>query len=539
MAKHSEQELSLWLSDSYGTGNEGLSLGEVLSNAAQMWPDREAVVYTHQPAISDTRWTYRQLNSMAGRLASSLLERGYQRGDAVAVWGPNHPEWILLEYGLAKAGLTLVALNPLYKSSELKYALNASDVKAIFHADKVGETDLAETISAIRHEVPLLQGVYSFSRDLDTFLSTSGDIAVDKGEVSPDDVLMIQYTSGTTGKPKAAQLTHAAITRTAKLSYQRWGFDEGSRVCHGFPLFHVGGSGNSIPGAALNGVTTLPLYIFKADQTLDILEKEQCSGFIGVPTMVTAMLDHPSFRERDFSSMKRIVLGGAQVPAYLINRCEELFGVEVLNCYGQTETCGVTTSTVGSDSVEIKSSTSGRPLDGVSVKITDKQGDIVPRGVTGELCYQGAGRMSGYRDKQANQAVFDPEGWLRSGDLARMDGMGNITVVGRSREMIIRGGENLSPSEIEAYMLEHPQIADVAVIGLPDKKYGEEACAVVILTGDATADADEIRDWCREQVSRWKVPRYVAFVDEFPTTHSGKVKKFELQKLMLRRFSIE
>lgn len=530
---------SIWLSEhtALDGGSHPLTLGETLTQGAARWPNHDAVVYTCQPSIAETRWSYLVLNDMAERLARNILAQGYNPGTKVAVWGPNHPEWILLEYALAKAGLIIVALNPLYKKSELSYALNASEVACIFHADQVGETQLVEVIDAVKKEVPTLRGVYSFSTGIAELLAASPPSS-NLATVDPNDILMIQYTSGTTGKPKAAQLTHTAITTTAKNSYKRWGFTEGSRVCHGFPLFHVGGSGNSIPGAALNGATTLPLYIFKADQTLDILEKEKCNGFIGVPTMITAMLDSASFSMRDFSSLEYIVLGGAQVPSYLIRRCEEKFGVEVLNCYGQTETCGVTTSTVVSDSTDTKSQSSGQPLTGVSVKIVDKQGALVAHNIAGQICYKGPGLMLGYRDEKANQEAFDVDGWFRSGDRGRMNEDGNVSIVGRSKEMIIRGGENLSPAEIEAYILEHPDVADVAVIGLPDLKYGEEVCAVLRTTKTSHASPEEIRAWCTERVSRWKVPKFIAFVDSFPTTHSGKIQKFSLQEKMIKHFRI-
>ncbi|MBW2941360.1 class I adenylate-forming enzyme family protein [Zhongshania aquimaris] len=532
-----DSNYSIWLADSPPAEVLSQTLGDALTEGATLWPDREAVVYNCQPNIIETRWTYLELNNLADRLAANILSQGFEPGDKIAIWGPNHPEWILLEYALAKAGLIIVALNPLYKRAELAYALNASDVVAIFHADTVGDNQLIDIIHAVKDQVPTLRGVYSFSSGVQELLAKEPALS-HLASVAPDDILMIQYTSGTTGKPKAAQLTHSAITTTAKNSYLRWGFTEDSRVCHGFPLFHVGGSGNSIPGAALNGATTLPLYIFKSEQTLDILEQEKCTGFIGVPTMITAMLESPSFAQRDFSALKRIVLGGAQVPAYLIKRCEENFGVEVLNCYGQTETCGVTTSTVVSDNTKTKSESSGQPLSGVSVKITDASGEIVAHNVAGELCYKGPGRMLGYREKTDNDNAFDGGDWFKSGDLAKMTSSGYISIVGRSKEMIIRGGENLSPAEIENYLLEHPDVIDAAVIGLADEKYGEEACAVLRTNNENHASPAEIRAWCSERVSRWKVPKYIAFIDNFPATHSGKVKKFLLKELMSKHFEI-
>lgn len=527
-----DSHLAVWLADSNDEYNAAPTVGEVLSRSASLWPDREAVIYSCQPDIRETRWSYRELNEMAEQFASGLLQHGYTPGDKIAVWGPNHPEWILLEYALAKAGMVIVAINPLYKEAELVYALNTSNVKGIFHADRVGNILLGNIIKAARPKVPSLNGAHAFSRVVGEFCSQSQATETPVA-VKSSDVFMIQYTSGTTGPPKAAQLTHAAITSTAKASYLRWGIEAGNRVCHGFPLFHVGGSGNSTPGAAIAGATTLPLYIFKPGTTLDILESEQCSGFIGVPTMLTAMLEHPSFASRDLSQLRYIIAGGSQVPENLLHRCESEFGVEIINCYGQTETCGVTSSTKASDSTYAKSQTSGKPLDGVSVKIVNKLGETVARDTPGQLNYKGPGIMFGYLDDETNKEVFDAGGWLQTGDLAKMDDQGNIIVVGRAREMIIRGGENLSPAEIENYVLEHPDVADVAVIGLPDSKYGEVVCAVIRPRSSDHATPEKMRAWCSERISRWKVPEYIVFVNEFPTTHSGKVQKHLLREKII------
>lgn len=356
-SNHSPSQ-SLWTARTEDAVQLQVSLGDALSDAAQRWSQREALVYTCQPEVAELRWTYRELDERATRLAAALLERGYLPGQRIAVWGPNHPHWILLEYALAKAGLIIVALNPLYKQAELSFALNTAGVVAIFHADIVGGVELHTIIDAVADSVPTLRQRYSFTSDVETLLQEA-PAAISLPHVDPAGVLMIQYTSGTTGTPKAAQLTHAAVASIASQSYRLWGFGNEDRVCHGFPLFHVGGSGNSTPGAMLVGATTLPLYVFKARQTLEILEKERCTGFIGVPTMVMAMLEDATFGQRDLSALRVIIIGGAPVPLRLLQQCESVLGVAVFNGYGQTETCGVTCSTVGSDSVEHKTQTSG------------------------------------------------------------------------------------------------------------------------------------------------------------------------------------
>lgn len=529
---------SLWLAEPAEANPLQLSIGDALQLAAERWPQREAVVYACQPDIGDVRWTFAELNERAARLASAVLALGYTPGDRIAVWGPNHPHWILLEYALAKAGLIIVALNPLYKRSELVYALNTSRVVAIFHADTVAGVALKDIIDDAMRDVPSLRQRFSFSADIEQLLADTPHAAA-LPAIDPAGLFMIQYTSGTTGSPKAAQLPHAAVATIARNSYRRWEFGEDDRVCHGFPLFHVGGSGNSTPGSMLVGATTLPLYIFKPRQTLDILERERCTGFIGVPTMLTAMLEDPSFAARDLSALRCIIVGGAPVPLKLLQTCEAAFGAQIINGYGQTETCGVTSSTLAHDSVAQKTQTSGVALPGISIKIVDDRGEVVPRGHSGELCYHGCGKMLGYGDAEANQRAFDAEGWLRTGDLASMDEQGYIRIVGRAKEMIIRGGENLFPAEIESYLLEHPAVAEVAVIGLPDAKYGEEVCAVLRARDAVHPGAEEIRAWCSERVSRWKVPRYVAFIDSMPMTPSGKIKKYVLQEIMTQQFGLD
>ena len=468
-------------------------------------------------------------------LAGALLARGYRPGDRIAVWGPNHPHWILLEYALAKAGMVIVALNPTYRQAELEFAMNSSQSVAIFHADVVSGVPLGSIIDAV--SAPALRERFSFSAGVELLLQEFSAEPL-LPAVGPQDLLMIQYTSGTTGTPKAAQLSHAAVATSAYNSYKLWGFGNGDRVCHGFPLFHVGGSGNSTPGAMMVGAATLPLCVFRARETLDILESERCTAFIGVPTMLVRMLEEPGFSGRDLSALKVVIIGGAPVSLRLLRECESAFGVDVINGYGQTETCGLTCSTICGDSADIKTGTNGRPITGVSVKLVDTQGVIVPCGTVGELCYDGPGKMLGYANVSAEQGGFDAEGWLRSGDLAIMDEQGYVRVTGRAKEMIIRGGENLYPAEIENHLLIHPDIAEAAVIGLPDARYGEEVCAVLRAANPAHASPEEIRAWAGERISRWKVPRYVVFVDAMPLNPSGKIKKFELRDTMTAHFGL-
>ena len=530
-----DQTISEWLATAEERAEHtvALTLADALADAAMRWGEREAIVYRHQPSVEPVCWTYRELNAMADRLAAAMLDIGYRPGDRVAVWGPNHAEWILLEYAIARAGLVIVALNPLYRSRELQFALSDSKAVGIFHADAIGAQAPAEIIAAVRDAAPALRHVHSFSSIWTTLLRGDPGPAPDI-KIDPAATFMIQYTSGTTGVPKAVRLSHRALTTTGRNSYRIWRLGENSRVCFGFPLFHVGGSGNSIPGACLTGATALPLYIFKPAIALDILERERCTAFIGVPTMLIAMLEDPSFSSRNLEAMDAIIVGGAPVTRDLLDRCRDGFGADVINCYGQTETSGVTATTHFADSDDKKTQTSGQALVGVSISIRNSAGIAVPRGEVGQLHYKGPGGMIGYGSGD-DAGSLGPEDWIASGDLARMDTEGFVTIAGREKEMIIRGGENLSPLEIETYLKEHDAVGDVAVIGVPDEKYGEVACAVVRRRAGSDASAADIRGWCAGRISRWKVPEYIEFVEEFPMTPSGKIQKFVLQNMMAER----
>lgn len=529
---------SLWLADAVPCvdgDRDDLSLGAALARSAAAWPDAEAMVFSCQSGVAETRWSFAELDDRATRLAHALIAAGYRPGERIAIWSPNHPNWIPLQFAIARAGMVLVALNPLYRAAELDYALAAADAVAVFHDDAAGGERMRDIAETVRRTLPSLRALHHIGDDVDRMIAEAGRSGP-LPSVQPADLLMIQYTSGTTGLPKATLLPHGPIVTIGARSYRAWGFGPDDRVCHGFPLFHVGGSGNSTPGALVNGATTLPIYIFRAEEALDILEREACTGFIGVPSMLTAMMEADPERRRDLSALRRIVVGGAAVPAAFLARCERHFGVEMLNGYGQTESCGVCATVRPGDPAERKTHSSGLALPGVAMKIVDGDGRVQPCGVPGELCVDGPGRMIGYGDPEHSARAFDADGWLRTGDIATMDAQGYVAIVGRLKEMVIRGGENLYPAEIEAFLLQHPLVGEVAVIGLPDEKYGEELCAVIRPAPGSAPDAEELRAWMRARVSRWKVPRYVAFVDALPVTVSGKVRKHELLPEMTRRF---
>ncbi len=510
-----------------------MTVGQALTNAADKFGDQEYIVYSFQQDHEDIRWTFNQLNVLSDQLAAGLIQCGYTPGDKVAVWGPNHHQWIVLEYAIAKAGLVLVALNPLYKSQELIFALNASQAKGIFFPEVIRGESIAPLIDTISSDTPSLKFKHSFSDDVNTLIqlgaSSNQELPTDVGA---DCVQMIQFTSGTTGLPKAAQLSHGAVTTTGRNGFLACGFGEGDRVCLGYPLFHIGGSGFGVVGSVMTGATLLPLFVFNARTTLDILEKERCTGFAGVPSMLIAMLEDETFASRDLSALRFISVGGAPVATELITKFETAFQAEVANGYGQTECSGVITSIRSKDSTEKKSTTCGKALPGVSLKVVDSNGKVVALGQPGELCYQGPGRMLGYlNDKEDN--TIDDDGWLHTGDLATMHEDGYITIVGRVKDIIIRGGENISPSEVENFLLKHPDIDEASVFGVPDQKYGEIVCAALRSRAAEHASVDDIKAWCRENISLWKIPEYIKFVDEFPLTPSGKIKKFALREQLL------
>ena len=529
--------LSEWVDELPESELMSISLGELIESTATKFPETEALVYSNQPDVDDIRWTYKDLNDMSTNLAKGFIDIGFKRGDTVGVWGPNHPEWILAEYALAKAGLKLVTLNPLYKEQELIFALNTVSATGLIHADVIGGALSIEIIDKIKSEIPSLNYIYTFDEGLKKLMSHGENSEAILPNVNPDDIFMIQYTSGTTGVPKAAQMSHKALITSSKNSHVRWQISSNQRVCHGFPLFHIGGSACMTLGAAATGAVSLPLYIFKPDVTLNILQNERCSIFIGAPVLLTAMLEVPNFKEYDLSSLKCLVVGGSNPPIELLKKFSEAFKADVINGYGMTETCGLTSTALPNDPPELKA-IAGLALPGVSLKVVNDEYKVVENDVPGELLYKGPGLMQGYGNLPDGSSGINSDGWFPTGDLATMNKDGYINIVGRAKEMIIRGGENLYPIEIENYLLEHPGVLEVAVIGLPDKKYDEECCAVVRVDSESLAEPQELKEWCKDRISRWKIPRYIFFVSSFPITPSGKIQKYKLQEQYISELNL-
>lgn len=531
------KELSEWIVPIDESDISSITLGELIDSAADEFPDIEALVYSNQPDVKEIRWTYKFLSDASTDLARGLLGEGLSPGDTVGVWGPNHPEWILTEYALAKAGLKMVTLNPLYKDQELIFALNTVKAKGLIHADNIGGIPASDLINTIKGEIPSLHHIHSFDKGLNQLLVNGAQSSIQLPAVNSKDIFMIQYTSGTTGMPKAAQMTHEALITSAKNSHIRWKVTNNQKVCHGFPLFHIGGSACMTLGAASMRSVSLPVYIFKPGVTLDIIENESCSMFIGAPVHLTAMMQDPSFQKRDLSALKSLVVGGSNPPVELMKQFSEAFDADVTNGYGMTETCGLSCTALPTDPPELKA-IAGLPLPGVSLRVVDHNYQIVMNDMPGELLYKGPGLMNGYGNLPDGSSGINDDGWFPTGDLATMNSEGYINIVGRSKEMIIRGGENLYPIEIENYLVEHPGVLEVAVFGLPDQKYDEECCAVVRADMDILSDPEDLRQWCKERISRWKIPRYIFFIDSFPITPSGKIQKYKLQEKYIEQLSL-
>jgi fatty-acyl-CoA synthase len=504
------------------------TVGSVLRDAAHKWPDTIALVEGSPDPASRRRWTFAELLRDSERAAAALTAR-FDRGEKVAIWAPNIPEWVLLEFALALAGLTLVTVNPAYRPNELQYVIDQSEASGIFLVPEF-RSPMASYLDEVRPELPRLREVVLFT-EWDDFLSSAPDNAP-LPEVSPDDVAQIQYTSGTTGFPKGAQLHHRGLTNNARLYGERIGLHQGSALVNPMPLFHTAGCGMGVLGAVQHGATHVPVVAFDPALVLELVESEAAYCLGAVPTMWIAMLEHPERDIRDLSSLKVAVSGGSPVPAELVRRVEKELGVTFSIVFGTTECSPLITQTRLDDTADDRAETLGPPFPQTEVKVADPvSGAPVPPGELGELCARGYLVMHGYhRDEKATAAAIDDEGWYHTGDLASMDERGYLRIEGRLKDMVIRGGENIYPKEIEDALFDHPAVAEVAVLGVPDDKWGEVVAAVVRLTPGNTASAEELRAWCRDRLAPYKTPVRWEFVDAFPLTPSGKIQKFVLKE---------
>ena len=530
----------------------GDTVGECLAATAQRVPDRLALVSRSQ-AI---RLTWRTLADQAETLARGLLAIGIEKGDRVGIWSPTCVEWTLMQFATARVGAILVNVNPAYRAGELLYALRQSGVRVLATAPRFKTSDYLATIAEVRNDLPALERVVVIGADRATgaddllfeelALAGSG-VELDRlhareAELDPDDPINIQYTSGTTGSPKGATLTHHNILNNARSVAEVLGYSEADRVCIPVPLYHCFGMGLGTLGCVVSGAAMVyPADSFAPDPTLDAIAEERCTSIYGVPTMFIAMLESPRFGDLDLSSLRTGIMAGAPCPIEVMKRVvNEMHADEMTIAYGMTETSPVSTMTRRSDDLDRRTSTVGTVLANVEVKIVDPAtGATVPTGTPGELCSRGYLVMAGYwDDTEATKAAVDSGGWMHTGDLAVMDGDGYLNIVGRAKDLVIRGCENIYPREIEEVLFRYPAVAAVQIIGVPDDRMGEELMAWVVLREGDSATEDELRTFCREQLAHFKVPRYWKFTTEFPMTVTGKVQKFKMREVAVAELGL-
>jgi fatty-acyl-CoA synthase len=529
------------LSYSHGTAEQtllGETIGANLTRTAAAFGDRDAVV----DVPAGRRWTYAQLDADTDTLARGLIAAGLKAGDRVGIWAPNCAEWVLLQYATAKAGIILVNINPAYRSHELNYALRQSGVRLLVSAESFKTSNYRAMIDEVRVGLPGLDRViYLGSADWDELfvvgrmpIAGGGDQLAERQVVlSFDDPINIQYTSGTTGFPKGATLSHHNILNNGYFIGEGCRYTEQDRVCIPVPFYHCFGMvlGNlacTTHGAAI----IIPAAGFDPAATLRAVAAERCTSLYGVPTMFIAELALPDFASYDLSSLRTGIMAGSPCPVEVMKRVvSEMHMSEVTICYGMTETSPVSAQTRADDDMERRVSTVGRVHPYIEVKIVDPEtGLTVPRGATGEMCTRGYSVMLGYwDDPEQTSAAIDQARWMHTGDLAVMDEAGYLNIVGRIKDMIIRGGENVYPREIEEFLYSHPAIEDVQVIGVPDAKYGEEICAWVKLRPGQQLTEQELREFCTGQIAHFKIPRYLRITTDFPMTVTGKVQKFKMR----------
>jgi fatty-acyl-CoA synthase len=503
------------------------TVGSILREAAADAGDRSAVVAWGFAPGERRTWTYATLLKDSERVARALLAR-FEPGEHIAVYAPNVAEWLLLELGAGLAGLVLVTVNPAYKARELEYVLRQSRSAGLFHSESFRGNPMARWVTEVRAALPGLREVVAFE-EWDRFLER-GEAARELPKVSADDPAQIQYTSGTTGDPKGALLHHRGLTNNSRIYGELIGAGSGDVYAHAMPFFHTAGCVMAALGTIQARATHAFLPAFDPGRLLEMMEQEHATHMLGVPTMMIAMLEHPDFARRDLSRLRVAVAGGASVPPEIVHTIEARLGVRFCIVYGQTEASPLITQTRLDDTPEDKAFTVGPPLPHAEVKIVSPStGRVAGFGEVGELCARGYMVMKEYFDKpEATAAAIDAEGWLHTGDLATMDERGYCRITGRLKDMVIRGGENMFPAEIEAVLIQHPAVAEAAVVGVPDARMGEELAAFVRVNG-APPTVAALRAHVRERLAAPKAPRYWVFLQEFPLTGSGKIQKFVLR----------
>ena len=511
-----------------------VTLGQLLEQAAQRAPDRLALIAGVADPAARRRWTYKELYDQSLRTAKALQKR-FKPGERVAVWAPNIPEWMMCEFGCAMAGVVLVTVNPAFRLNEVEYVLKQSRAAGIVVVNNFRGNPMLATAQQAAKNCPELREIICFD-DWTAFLASGDDVKAELPTVHPMDPVMIQYTSGTTGFPKGALLHHRGLVNNGADTFERMGLPEGGVSITTMPLFHTGGCVCCVLGAVSHAITQVLVEAFEPGLVLELLQTYRGNGMVGVPTMLIAMMEHPNFAATDLSSVKAICSGGSTVPAALVQKLEERLGAPFTIVFGQTECSPVATMTSPSDSTSDKANTIGLPLPNVEVRIVNPDtGKTAGIGEIGEFCTRGYLVMHGYFEMaDATKAAIDADGWLHTGDLCAMDERGYCTVEGRLKDMIIRGGENIYPRELEELLFRHPKVGEVAVVGLPDEKWGEEVGAFIRPAPGTVVTKDELFLYMREHLAPHKTPRQWFVVDAFPLTGSGKIQKFRLRESFVK-----
>jgi fatty-acyl-CoA synthase len=553
------------LSYAHGSGGSpllGVTVGQLLDNAARRWPDQEAAVVVEQ----NIRWTWRELRDRARAFGAGLLALGLEPGDRVGMLAPNRAEWLVAQFGTAYAGLILVNINPAYRTPELEYALNKVGCRALVTEDSFKTSDYIAMMNELAPELanaaagdlraerlPDLRMVIRLGDDISPGMSNFDDIAacpmpehfaaLDRiaDRLDFDSPINIQFTSGTTGSPKAATLTHHNIVNNANMSAALMRFTKHDKLCMPVPMYHCFGMVLGTLLCTASGATlVLPSAAFEGAACLRAIDAERCTAVHGVPTMFIGMLDDPDFADYDMTSLRTGIMAGAPCPVELMHRViNELHAREITIGYGMTETGPLSTQTLPDDPVELRVGTVGQPLPNTEIKIIDDDGHIVPRGAPGELCARGYCVMRGYwGDPERTAAEIDAGQWMHTGDTATMDQHNYVRIVGRSKDMLIRGGENIYPREIEEFLYTHPKVEQAEVVGVPDPKFGEEVAAWIRLHEGKTATEQEIREFCKGKLAHFKIPKYIRFVEDFPMTVTGKVQKYVIREQMAKELGL-
>ena len=520
-----------------------LTIAALLAETAARFPGRLAVVFREQSA----RWSWQEFANEIEAFAAGLQELGLRKGDRVGIWSPNRVEWLVTQFATARLGLVLVNINPAYRLAELEYTLRVSGCRAVISAQEMKTSKYLEMLQTVRPQLPRLEWIIRMGEGRTPNMLNYADLlakgrggTIREEPLDCHDPINIQFTSGTTGSPKGATLTHHNVVNNARFIAQALNFSETDRLCIPVPLYHCFGMVLAVLACVSTGATMVfPGEMFDPAAVLAAVSEERCTALHGVPTMFIAELAHPDFKTFDLSSLRTGIMAGSPCPIETMRQVvSEMNMSEVTIAYGMTETSPVSFQSSTADPLERRVTTVGRIQPRLEAKVIDRSGQIVPRGETGELCVRGYSVMRGYWDDPLRTGEVIKDGWMHSGDLAIIDDEGYCNIVGRAKDMLIRGGENVYPREIEEFLFRHPKVQSAQVFGVPDQKYGEEICAWIVLKPGNDCTEDDIREFCRNQIAHYKVPRYIRFVEEMPMTVTGKAQKFVMRERMIEELKL-